>query len=240
MSYAYDETPFIRPDETVQSNAWMISFADLLSLKLTFFILIFSMSEVRNKEWHELTSSLQSSLNPAQVMMRFEEEQPQAQPLKQAREGLNLSYVYTLLKEQLGGESSPYYSLRHAEQEIIISLKSDALFASTSADFSREGLPLVEHIATAVAKLPNKMEVKGHSDPRPIERSGENVSNWGLSLARADSVARIIAGVGYSRPIDVFGLADSRYNSSFLNDSAAQREALARRVDIIIKATEDY
>ncbi len=239
MSYVYDETPFVRPNETTSSNAWMISFADLLSLMLTFFILMFSMSEVRNKEWHELTSSLSATLNPAQKLIRFEQEQTESQPLKPVRAGLNLSYLYNLLKEQLGSDATRYYSLNDNDGEIIITLKSDALFDSGSADFSDEGLKQVEYISSAVAKLPNKMEIKGHSDPNPI-RGGDFASNWELSLARADAVARLVSGAGYTRPIDVFGLADSRFDSSFLNQSMKQRERLARRVDIVIKADRDY
>ena len=239
MSYSYDNTPFVRPAEHTHSNAWMISFADLLSLMLTFFILMFSMSEVRNKEWYELTSSLNATLNPANKIIRFEEEQKETQPLKPVQSGLHLSYLYNLLSEQLGSHATRYFTIISYDNEIVISLKSDALFSPASADFSEDGVKQVEYISTAIATLPNKVEIKGHSDPTPINTLAFP-SNWALSLARSDAVATLISSAGYTRPIDRFGLADSQFNSFFLNKPMKQRNKLARRVDIVIKADRDY
>jgi len=40
------------------SGAWLVSFADLLSLILTFFVLVYSISEIPEKKWTEYSSSI--------------------------------------------------------------------------------------------------------------------------------------------------------------------------------------
>lgn len=230
---------FIRPDENTTSNSWMISFADLLSLMLTFFILLFAMSDIRVKEWHELTTSLNDKLNPGRVMIRFEEEQRPTQPLIKIDRGLNLSYVHNLLKEQLMTRYDKHITLTQKDDRIIVSLKSTALFKAGDAAFSSNGLPIVKGVSDAVAKLSNKLEVHGHTDPRPISTK-RYPSNWELSLARSDAVARLINAAGYGQTIDTLGMAASRYNITDTDKSDATRMALARRVDIVIRETENF
>ncbi len=231
---------FARPEEKAHPNAWMLSFADLLSLMLTFFILLFAMSEIRMKEWHEVTTSLQDKLNPGHVVMRFEEEQPKAQPVVPTeRSSLNLSYVLQLLEEKLGTRFGNNVVIEQFDDRIVVTLKNNSLFQAGDATFSKDGLPIVKEVSNAVAKLSNKIEVNGHTDPRPISTQ-TYPSNWELSLARADAVARLIKGAGYERPIETLGMAASRYNTSHADKKEDARMALARRVDIIIRETKDF
>ena len=46
------------------SNAWLITFADLAALLLTFFVLLFSMSQVNIDDWGAVKEALGTSLNP--------------------------------------------------------------------------------------------------------------------------------------------------------------------------------
>ena len=46
------------------SKGWMITFADLLSLMLAFFVLLFAMSKVEVDSWKALVDSLSNRLNP--------------------------------------------------------------------------------------------------------------------------------------------------------------------------------
>ena len=47
------------------SNAWMVTFADLTALMLTFFVLLFSMSKVETSHWEAIVDSLKHELNPS-------------------------------------------------------------------------------------------------------------------------------------------------------------------------------
>ena len=55
---------FALPESPKASNAWMVIFADLTALLLTFFVLLFSMSSVNVAEWEEVISSFSTRLGP--------------------------------------------------------------------------------------------------------------------------------------------------------------------------------
>ncbi|NOQ64398.1 MAG: type VI secretion system protein TssL [Methyloprofundus sp.] len=76
-------------------------------------------------------------------------------------------------------------------QRSIVTLKGDSLFASGSTTVNREIIPLLHKIAAALNQLPGEVLVTGHSDNVPI-RSSRYPSNWHLSKARAESVAKIV------------------------------------------------
>ncbi len=51
-------------------NTWMVIFADLLALLLTFFVLMFSMSSVQVAEWQAIVTSLSENLNPERARVQ--------------------------------------------------------------------------------------------------------------------------------------------------------------------------
>lgn len=76
-------------------------------------------------------------------------------------------------------------------QRSTITIRGDNLFASGSASVKQSLKPLLYKIAEALNQLPGEVLVTGHSDNVPI-RSTRYPSNWHLSKARADAVAKII------------------------------------------------
>ena len=54
-------------EPAVTGRAWMITFTDLASLLLAFFVLLFSMSSVRMDSWQVAIDSLSRTLNPTRV-----------------------------------------------------------------------------------------------------------------------------------------------------------------------------
>jgi type VI secretion system protein ImpK len=74
----------------------------------------------------------------------------------------------------------------------IVRIAGDGLFASGSVDVSDQFLPLLNRIAKAVDQLEGEILVVGHTDNIPI-RSLRYPSNWHLSRARAESVAKILS-----------------------------------------------
>ncbi len=223
------------------STKWMTTFADLLSLLLTFFILLFAMSEIKKEEWEELTASLKGRLNPADIIVSQDITDVPPSPRIDVKSALNLTYVYNLLQKQLGDVVGKDVTLVQEDGRILVQLSSDASFKSSSAEFSSKGLPVIRVVASAVAKLSNKIEVLGHTDPRPIN-TRDYPSNWELSVARAYAVAQEIRGAGYPKPVDVYGMASGRYDSSDKAQGLSEkaRFRLARRVDIVIMKSEEW
>jgi chemotaxis protein MotB len=68
---------------------------------------------------------------------------------------------------------------------------------------------MIQRVAQAAARLPNPIQVTGHTDSTPF-RGGGARSNWDLSAERANATRRLLseAGVADSRIQGVTAMAD--------------------------------
>ena len=104
---------------------------------------------------------------------------------------------------------------------IVISLDQKILFDSGDDRVSDEALPVVSEIADVLRGIPNRVNLIGHADSRPVH-SNRFRDNWELSVQRALTVTRALeasgmphdwlfaAGFGDSHPIASNATADDR------------------------------
>ncbi len=112
-----------------------------------------------------------------------------------------------------------------------IVLKSSELFASGSADIQSHMSPIVSKVGRVLQSVDGRILVVGHTDDRPIFTS-KYPSNWHLSLARANSVADLLAsGNQLARRLWSEGMGET--SPRFSNDTDENR-ARNRRVEIDI------
>ena len=123
-------------------------------------------------------------------------------------------------------------NMRFTERGIVLTFRDDRLlFDSGAAEIKPVFRQILQKLNLELGKLPNSIEVLGHTDNQPIA-SARFPSNWELSAARAASVARFLVSDGLpSTKVSVAGYADTRPLDS--NDTAHGR-AGNRRVEIVI------
>ncbi len=233
MAYldAQTELPRIR-------RPWLIIFADRVSLLRTFFIMMFAMSTVEQAKWEAAVASLSRSMNIESPAVIRSTQPELTVPTVERPDAVNLDYLVSVLRGQFA--EAPLLSRgvihRHADH-LIISFPNDLLFGAGSADLSARAETALAVLGSVLGNLSNKIDVSGHTDPSPIS-SRAYPSNWELSLARARAVAAHLSRSGYQRDIGVFGYADTRFSDLSPRLAADQREALARRVDVIIRPSQ--
>lgn len=223
------ETPSI-------SKAWMVIFTDLVSLMLTFFVLLFSMSNVQIDRWKEMVDALSSTLNPSTV----KEATPISSQYNIAtifrKRAVNLDYLSSVIDEAMGKD--PVLAkgiLMRLEDRTVIALPGDLMFASGLATMTEGGRQAMFVLGGVLRNVGNKIAVDGHTAPTPP--AGDTYrSNWELSMARATAVANSLRHVGYTEDITAFGYAASRFGE-LPKMPEAQRMSLARRVDIVVYPT---
>lgn len=215
------------------SQAWMVTFTDLVALMLTFFVMLYAMSQLEEQRWQNLVDSLALNLNS--VSARQVTAPQVSLTLDSAKEspGTDLDYLMTLLAAQL--PSDPVLGqaiLRRQNDRLVLSLPGDLLFDAGSNAPWEQASSAASALAALLLRLGNRIEVAGHADPRPT--GADFASNWELSLARAEAFARLLQAGGYDLPILVRGYGDGRFAqlSSALGES--QRLSFARRVDVVI------
>lgn len=220
-------------------NAWMVTFADLTALMLTFFVLLFSMSKVETSHWEAIVDSLKHELNPSKSGQADSVGERHEATRIDLPQSTDLDYLNTLILGKF--RDHPLLSraiLTRLDDGLVISLPGDALFETGSATLSEAAGGAAGLLVEVLGLVGNRIDIHGHTDPTPIN-GGEFVSNWELSVGRALSVAGMLVAVGLEKDIAAFGFADSRFGDISHEFTEEQRLTLGRRVDVVIREDED-
>ncbi|MBL4907794.1 MAG: OmpA family protein [Sneathiella sp.] len=223
-----------------QSTIWLTSLADLLALLLAFFVLLFAMNEVKDDSWQDLLDTLGYRLN---TQVTDVEEGPTAEKnlaIFKEQKAFDLDYLEKILGEKiLASDDLKNIDVFRAQDRLILSFAGEGYF-NLGADVVSTTLVLaVRELGDSLRHIKNRLEIYGHTDPSPMTQGTSALqNNWGLSLARAISVADILTKAGYSFPIRTFGMADSRFYELSDIPDLQKRFSLARRVDIVIREAD--
>jgi chemotaxis protein MotB len=239
-----------------KAPAWVITFADLMSLLMCFFVLLLAYSEMDAKKFAQVASSMQVSLGagatpkegdaliPLPVPQDDSAQNPsehsaeQDQEAKALMEKLNQTLAQTQadaqqLAERLQGQMERgELEIETEGQNIIVRLREQGSFESGSADLNPQAQATLATIETVLQAKQGRVLVLGHTDDIPI-KTARFRSNWELSAVRAVAVAdALMASGALAKPrFEVTGFADTRPLAS--NDNAAGR-GRNRRVEIVI------
>ncbi|MBI3451782.1 MAG: flagellar motor protein MotB [Rhodospirillales bacterium] len=227
---AHEYAPPARP-------AWLLTFADLISLLLTFFVMLFAMSGVEIAKWREVNAALAN--RPIADARDDANVAGNTRNLAAAPEryAADLDYLAVVLGEKMA--SDPVLkraTLSRLEDRLVISFPADLLFASGQADLHGRAVEALYILGGVLRNLGNRVDIAGHADPVPIQ-GGAYPSNWELSIARAVAVAGELRRTGYRREMGVLGYGDTRYAEVTPSLPELERRQLARRVDIVIRPT---
>ena len=218
-----------------EARIWMVTFTDIMGLMLTFFVMMYAMAHPKEEEWKDLSNTVQSNFNKYYGLIedRGAQESVSIDKIDYSR-ALDLTYLRALIGALMEQESGlGAVALITQRDSLILSLPQDLLFKPSDATVKEEGVKALYAIADILSRIKNRVEIVGHTDPRPISTK-TFPSNWDLSLARAASVAAVLEDVGYTRPVTVRGQADGRYADLPEGLAEDHRLGIARRVDIVI------
>jgi len=220
-----------RPPPT--SRAWIVTFTDLVSLMLTFFVMLFSMSNVKVDKWETLTDTLSRSLSPVDRNAPVTATARLNIATVMRKPAINLDYLYSVLQETIAGDQLLSQSqILRLDDRLIIAFPGDLLFEQGQAKLSPRAQDAIFNLGGVLRNVGNRIGVNGHTDPVPIE-GGAYASNWELSLTRAAAVAEALKRSGYTEDLTAYGFADSRF-AQLPDLPAKERNALGRRVDVVI------
>lgn len=232
---------------------WLITYADLITLLLIFFVVLYAMSQIDVKKYDTLAESLTHQFRHADSVVelgtgitgaldrsKFETPPPSATPsddpqLDEAR--IKEQELQDLLKI-----IQQYVKINHLEKQVFVEdtpkgiairLSDVFLFDLGKADLKKPALPILDRLSSLFGKLDTTISIQGHTDNLPIQAGGTFQDNWGLSAGRALSVLRYFVDTRkvVEDKFEVAGYADTRPIAK--NDSEANRQK-NRRVEILV------
>ncbi|WP_214660620.1 flagellar motor protein MotB [sulfur-oxidizing endosymbiont of Gigantopelta aegis] len=235
--------------------AWMVTFADLVTLLLVFFILLFSISSVEKEKFKSVLSSIQIALNQnnpmaSQIVIQqvlpqteskidpiipkpgMDEGQEDAKPKDSDKEAL-INDIQSMIQEQRLGE---YIYVYTEGERIIIRIKGTILFPSGDVELFDGAVPIFDDIRALFQKYSDyNIDIKGYTDNTPIATS-RFPSNWELSAVRATTVLRFFIDEG----IDPVRMSATGYADLFplSSNETEQGRAQNRRVEFVLEKEE--
>ena len=193
-------------------NRWVISYADLVTLLLALFLVMYAVNNVEHK--NNLQTQTQNTTIGEVKQTKFA-EMPELQ--KELLKEFKNDNDVLLLKDSRG---------------LIIRLKDDILFGSAEAQLQPNATEALNKIIDILSKIDNPVIIEGHTDSFPI-KSAKYSSNWELSTARATSVIDYLVKSKRINPKRLSAVGYGEYAPVAENTSNSGR-IKNRRVDIII------
>jgi chemotaxis protein MotB len=230
-------------------ETWLIPYADLLTLLLALFIILFASSQLDSKKYDQIMRSLSSAFTggtnffspsatvPLDTEPKTKEQDEIKQNVAEAKLQQEIAEL-TRLKEQIDqyirdNGLNTELETKLTEEMLMIRIRDHALFASGSANLKPEARKLALAISDMLTQYPKyQIEVAGHTDNIPIH-TPEYPTNWDLSSGRALNFMKILLLNNRINPARFRSIGYGEYRPVDTNDTPEGRSK-NRRVEVSI------
>jgi chemotaxis protein MotB len=251
-----------KQEESSGAPEWMTTYSDMVTLLLTFFIMLFAMSTVDKARFTDVARSLSNSLlnlstgesildSSGKSIITVDFVNPSDKNLPQQNE----KYIESAEEMVIDAQRQIYeMEMDIAKEEIrqaavaqgigdkveiieekdfiIVRLESELFFDSGRADIRPEGYPVLDQLAEVLRNIDNEILVSGHTDNVPINTPLFK-SNWELSTARATTVVRYFTETLGLDPVKFTATGNGEHRPLADNSTAEGRQR-NRRIEIMI------
>ena len=234
--------------EEPAGDGWLATYADTITLLLTFFVLLYSMSSTDAGKMQQLSEAFQTMMTgrKGDTILEYDLYNGQV-PLIGGESKIELSIdegddvqeeMYFQVKKFVQEyELQEIVDIVNTERGTVIQLRDNVLFETGSSALRGESKEILQAISSLLDSLTNSIIVEGHTDNRPIN-TAEFPSNWELSVDRAVNVVRYF--------VEEMGLDPSRFTAAGYGEfqpiapnNTESNMAQNRRVNILIMAGDE-
>ena len=245
---------------------WMNTFADMMSLLLTFFVLLLSFANMDIVRFQEAMSSIQNALLGGPTAMKEvpqtavvelsqtshtslvqTQREVQENPPSETGEPETAATKIVTSTTDLEALASIEQMLREQEligmaeaeataRGVIIRVKGQLFFEAGSAELLERSYPMLNEIGAILLAFPYNITVEGHTDDQPIHTE-RFPSNWELSTARAISVMRYLSE-RRGVPAARMGVAGYADIHPVVPNDSPEHRAANRRVEFVFHKGE--
>ncbi|UNK18571.1 flagellar motor protein MotB [Paenibacillus sp. N3/727] len=245
------------PHEEHADESWLLPYADLLTLLLALFLVLYAMSATDAKKFQEMSEAFNMALTGGTGVLDYSKTEPSNDPadkgnnkamnsiptpksddkkreklMKQEQEDLEK------LKKQLdsyikNNGLSTELNTKLNNSQLMITIRDNALFAPGEAVVKPEASKLAKEMSNMLQQFPDfDIIVSGHTDDVPMNTS-KYPSNWDLSSDRAMQFMKILLENPSLDPKRFMSVGYGEYHPIATNETV-EGKSKNRRVEVSI------
>jgi len=227
-------------EEPENAERWLLTYADLITLLLGLFVILYAMSKLDQAKYNEVAIALNQAFGGKTILADHSGITPIPAPPPQNSSDNNDEVSSDSDENEISQNinkaleqyiQSAKVSIIENSEGVTIHLLETLLFETGSDNLKPEAQNVLNKLSDLIQNLPNNIRVEGHTDNVPINTI-QFPSNWHLSIARSLNTAYYMIQKGVN-PQKISILGYSEYKPIRPNDTPEDR-AKNRRVDIVI------
>lgn len=229
--------------ESANHERYLLTYADLITLLLGLFIILYASAQVDSGKYREYASAISNYFKEDESYTKggdgvLKEQQSIPQPVLPTSQEKNIDQIAQETEQAVQQQlSAGSISLERVVDGLIIRLSEKLLFESGKAEIQPAALPVLDSLLGVLRGIRQQIIIEGHTDSIPIH-TFQFESNWHLSVQRALNIGYYgirnelpqrnitISGYGAQRPI--------------APNTTPEGRAANRRVEIMIKELPQY
>ncbi len=229
---------------TEDEFGWLMTYADLMTLLLVFFVMLFTLESMGKENYRSTVESIVTELKKdtpqAKIMEMMEiPESPDTKITLEDLTGLRSkekSIVKEINKYISAQKITKKVRARILDGKIVVTVTGKTLFDSGSAALKLGGASTLDKIVQVAYDYPNyAVNIKGHTDDIPIATAAYP-SNWELSAVRATTVLKHLIKMGVSpNRLTATGYGDI---VPMVPNNSKKNRAINRRVEFVLEKKE--
>ncbi|MFQ5355117.1 MAG: flagellar motor protein MotB [Mariprofundaceae bacterium] len=218
----------------IKTDGWVATFGDLISLMLTFFVLLVSMSSMDEVVLKNISESLmqgslsvfeQGSSTDLDILEdMFNREVSLQELMLAAHQHTNRVIMESAWKHKVRTEVT--------KDKVLLRLPNSLLFSEGQARLGSQDVLILRRLARQLIHFPGNIRVEGHTGPETLPKDSPFPNSRALSLARAASVLHALEKEGISQSrLSLAGYGSSKPLST---NATPFGRSMNRRVDIVL------
>jgi chemotaxis protein MotB len=221
----------MKPKEPEKENRerWLLTYADLITLLMIFFVVMYALSAVDSKKFQQLAQALSGVFAGAESIVG-------------APGGLAIvPELGTTLPDRTYDDVMDYISQHHLQDQVtalredrglVLTLNEKFLFESGRADISQPKLRALVDLGKLLRASNNFIRIEGHTDNVPIA-TGPYRSNWQLASARSTYITELLIAYAGIRPERLSAVGYGQFRP-IRDNRTDEGRGKNRRVEIVL------
>jgi chemotaxis protein MotB len=213
--------------------SWMTTYSDMVTLLLTFFVLLLSMAEMDKVKFEQAIGSLRGAFGIVEDRSDKETTSSILLPRLAAIPYDMLQRVYKQVIiniEKL--ELDRDIEVAMDRGAMVLRVTEKILFDPGSSILKKEAGPVLHKVAKLISPLPFDVRIEGHTDDSPFKES--ELTNWDLSALRAIAVLKYFAE-NQLLSLDLLSAVGYGEQRPLVPNNSIENKALNRRVEIVLE-----